>query len=79
MVDALVPALDAFKPQGEDTLVAAMARAVAAAKEGAESTIPLVAKKGRGSYLGERSAGHLDPGASSSVLLLEALQKAVAD
>ena len=77
MVDALVPALDAMKPQGEDTIVAGIDRAVAAAKEGADSTIPLVAKKGRGSYLGERSAGHLDPGAASSVLLLEALQKAV--
>ena len=77
MVDALVPAMDAMKPQGEDTIVAGIDRAVAAAKEGADSTIPLVAKKGRGSYLGERSAGHLDPGAASSVLLLEALQKAV--
>jgi phosphoenolpyruvate---glycerone phosphotransferase subunit DhaL len=77
MVDALVPALEAMKPQGQDTLAAGIDRAVAAAKEGADSTIPLVAKKGRGSYLGERSAGHLDPGARSSVLLLEALQKAV--
>lgn len=77
MVDALVPALDALKPQGEDSLAAGVDRAVEAAKEGADSTIPLVAKKGRGSYLGERSAGHLDPGAASSVLLLEALQKAV--
>ena len=77
MVDALVPALDALKPQGEDTLTAGIDRAVAAAKEGADSTIPLVAKKGRSSYLGERSAGHLDPGAASSVMLLEALQKAV--
>jgi dihydroxyacetone kinase-like protein len=49
---------------------------VIAAKEGADATVPLVAKKGRASYLGERSAGHLDPGAASSVLLLEALQKA---
>ncbi len=77
MVDALVPALQALKPQAEDTLVAGIARAVAAAKVGANTTIPLVATKGRSSYLGARSAGHLDPGAASTVLLLEALQKAV--
>jgi dihydroxyacetone kinase-like protein len=39
--------------------------------------VPLVAKKGRASYLGERSAGHMDPGATSTVLLLEALQQAI--
>lgn len=77
MVDALVPALEALKPAGNDSLPAALDRAVAAAKKGADSTIPLVAKKGRASYLGERSAGHLDPGAASSVMLLEALQKAL--
>jgi len=43
------------------------------AKTAAAATIPLVAKKGRASYLGERSAGHLDPGAESSSLLIEAL------
>jgi len=77
MVDALVPALDAFKPIANDSLSAAVDRAVAAAQKGADSTIPLVAKKGRASYLGERSAGHLDPGAASSVLLLQALQLAM--
>jgi dihydroxyacetone kinase-like protein len=77
MVDALVPALEALKPIEHDSLPAALDRAVAAAKKGAESTVPLVAKKGRASYLGERSAGHLDPGAASSVLLLEALQQAM--
>jgi dihydroxyacetone kinase-like protein len=77
MVDALVPALESLKPVENDSLPAALDRAVAAAKKGADSTIPLVAKKGRASYLGERSAGHLDPGAASSVLLLEALQKAI--
>jgi dihydroxyacetone kinase-like protein len=76
MVDALVPAVEALKQAGNDSLADALERAVAAAKKGAESTVPLVAKKGRASYLGERSAGHLDPGAASSVLLLEALQKA---
>jgi dihydroxyacetone kinase-like protein len=78
MVDALVPAVEALKPAGDESLAAALARAVEAARKGADSTVPLVAKKGRASYLGERSAGHLDPGAASSVLLLEALQKAEA-
>jgi dihydroxyacetone kinase-like protein len=78
MVDALVPAIEALKPAVDDSLSAAIGRAVAAAKQGADSTIPLVAKKGRASYLGERSAGHLDPGAASSVLLLKALQHAFA-
>ncbi len=77
MVDALVPALKALKPVGDDSLPAAIDRAVVAAKKGADSTIPLVAKKGRASYLGDRSANHLDPGAASTVLLLEALQQAV--
>ena len=77
MVDALVPAMEALKPIENDSLSAAMDRAVAAAKKGADSTVPLVAKKGRASYLGERSAGHLDPGAASSVLLLKALQRAI--
>jgi dihydroxyacetone kinase-like protein len=77
MVDALVPAVEALKPAEGDSLAVALDRAVAAAKKGADSTVPLVAKKGRASYLGERSAGHLDPGAASSVLLLEALKKAV--
>ena len=77
MVDALVPALEALRPIENDSLAAAVDRAVTAAKKGADSTVPLVAKKGRASYLGERSAGHLDPGAASSVLLLEALQRAI--
>ncbi|SDH46680.1 dihydroxyacetone kinase DhaL subunit [Actinokineospora alba] len=66
MVDALTPAA---KAQG--ATVAEVLRAAAdAAEAGAESTVPLVARKGRASYLGERSAGHLDPGARSSALLL---------
>jgi dihydroxyacetone kinase-like protein len=59
---------------GDKTMVDALTPAV---EKGADSTIPLVAKKGRASYLGERSAGHLDPGAASSVLLLRALQEAI--
>lgn len=77
MVDALVPALEALKPAEHDSLPAALDRAVATARRGADSTVPLVATKGRASYLGARSAGHLDPGAASSVLLLEALRQAV--
>jgi phosphoenolpyruvate---glycerone phosphotransferase subunit DhaL len=77
MVDAWVPAIEALKPIGDDSLSAGVDRAVVAAKNGADSTIPLVAKKGRASYLVERSAGHLDPGAASTVLLLEALQQAI--
>jgi dihydroxyacetone kinase-like protein len=78
MIDALVPALNALKPAADDTLADVLDRAVAAARKGSDSTVPLVASKGRASYLGERSAGHRDPGAASSVLLLEALQKAAA-
>jgi phosphoenolpyruvate---glycerone phosphotransferase subunit DhaL len=79
MIDALTPAaealhgaLDAGEPIGQ-----ALAAAVSAAKAGAESTIPLQARKGRASYLGERSIGHLDPGAASSVIILTALQQVV--
>jgi dihydroxyacetone kinase-like protein len=78
MIDALVPALEALKPSQDDSISAAVNRAVTAAKQGSDSTVPLVATKGRASYLGERSAGHRDPGAASSVLMLEALQRALA-
>jgi dihydroxyacetone kinase-like protein len=77
MIDALAPALEALKPVGEDHLAAGVDRALAAAKKGAESTVPLVAKKGRASYLGERSVGHMDPGSLSTVLLFEALQQTI--
>ncbi|RPI29996.1 MAG: DAK2 domain-containing protein, partial [Actinomycetota bacterium] len=75
MLDALVPARDAFQAavaRGAD-LAAAAAAAAAAADAGAAATIPLLATKGRASYLGERSIGHLDPGAVSSAILLRAL------
>jgi dihydroxyacetone kinase-like protein len=68
MIDALVPAVDAL-PDG-------FAAARAAAEEGALATTPLQARKGRASYLGERSIGHQDPGATSSALLIAALQEA---
>ncbi|MDE1170190.1 MAG: dihydroxyacetone kinase subunit DhaL [Verrucomicrobium sp.] len=76
MVDALQPAIEALKAPAP--LAQAVKAAVEAAQKGAEATIPLVARKGRASYLGERSAGHADPGASSSVLLLQALAETVA-
>ena len=72
MVDALQPAIKAYKRSVDagEPLKAAFAAAVAAGEEGLKSTIPLVARKGRASYLGERSAGHPDPGATSTVLLV---------
>jgi dihydroxyacetone kinase-like protein len=76
MVDALVPAIAALRPLEHDTLCAALDRAVTAAQKGAASAVPLVATKGRASYLGERSAHHADPGCASSVLLLESLREA---
>jgi len=77
MVDALTPALAALHPKNGDSLNAALQRAASVACEAAEATIPLIARKGRASYLGERSAGHKDPGAASSALLLEALAETV--
>jgi dihydroxyacetone kinase-like protein len=75
MLDALFPALDALQAGRDrgDAPADALAAAVAAAEEGMVATIPLVARKGRASYLGERSAGHQDPGATSSHLLLKAM------
>ena len=73
MVDALAPALAALHPKDGDSLEDAVARTAAVAREAAEATVPLIARKGRASYLGERSVGHKDPGAASSVLLIEAL------
>ncbi|HVV21516.1 MAG TPA: dihydroxyacetone kinase subunit DhaL [Pseudonocardiaceae bacterium] len=72
MVDALTPAVDAAAEALADgaDVPGVLAAAADAAEKGAESTVPLVARKGRASYLGERSAGHLDPGARSTSLLL---------
>jgi dihydroxyacetone kinase-like protein len=72
MVDALQPAADAVSAalEEEASFADALARGADAAEEGARATIPLVARKGRASYLGERSAGHQDPGATSSALLV---------
>jgi phosphoenolpyruvate---glycerone phosphotransferase subunit DhaL len=72
MIDALVPARDAFKAALADgaSFAEALGRSASAAEEGMRATVPLVARKGRASYLGERSAGHQDPGATSSHLLV---------
>jgi phosphoenolpyruvate---glycerone phosphotransferase subunit DhaL len=73
MVDALIPARDAFSAALAEgaSFDEALRRSAQAAVEGMQATIPLVAKKGRASYLGERSAGHQDPGATSSQLLVK--------
>ena len=75
MLDALSPAANTFAELVAEgiTTVHALKQAVEAAETGMKQTIPLVAKKGRASYLGERSAGHQDPGATSSFLILRAL------
>ncbi len=74
MVDALLPARDALREAAASgaSLEDALTRTVGAAEQGMLATTPLVARKGRASYLGERSAGHQDPGATSSYLLLKA-------
>jgi dihydroxyacetone kinase-like protein len=80
MVDALGPANDALRAALADglPLEAALAAAAEAAEEGARATIPLQARKGRASYLGERSIGHQDPGATSAALVIRALERVVA-
>jgi dihydroxyacetone kinase-like protein len=74
MVDALLPAVAALKHAVDldSKLNDALRQSAEAARSGMLATIPMVARKGRASYLGERSAGHQDPGATSSYLLLQA-------
>ena len=74
MIDALIPGRDALKAALAEgaSFEEALRQSADAAGQGMRDTIPLVARKGRASYLGERSAGHQDPGATSSHLLLEA-------
>ena len=76
MVDALLPAVAAAEKAGGGDVAAVLSAAAEGAATGAESTVDLVARKGRASYLGERSAGHLDPGARSTALLLAAFAEA---
>ena len=80
MFDAMSPAIDAFDSElasGAEIAASAVV-AFAAAERGRDATKPLVARKGRASYLGDRSAGHLDPGATSTALLFQALSEGLA-
>jgi dihydroxyacetone kinase-like protein len=76
MVDALLPAVEAA--QG-DSVAQVLRAAAAAAHDAVAATVPMVARKGRASYLGERSAGHADPGATSTAVILGALAEAAGE
>jgi dihydroxyacetone kinase-like protein len=80
MLDALIPACDALDEAlaAGKALDEALGAAAEAAAQGRDATEPLVARKGRASYLGERSIGHVDPGAASATLLVEAAATALA-
>jgi phosphoenolpyruvate---glycerone phosphotransferase subunit DhaL len=81
MVDVLSPAVVAFEQavsEGMGTL-AALRVAVKAAEQGLQATIPMLAKKGRASYLGDRSIGHQDPGGTSAYWMLRSLLEVVQD
>lgn len=80
MVDALDPAVAALRDgvAAGETLHVALRTAADAAERGMRATIPMQARKGRASYLGERSIGHQDPGATSTALVMRALERAVA-
>jgi dihydroxyacetone kinase-like protein len=80
MLDALAPAARALRQrqEGGATLPEALAAAREAAEAGMRATLPLQARKGRASYLGERSVGHQDPGATSAALVVAALERALA-
>jgi dihydroxyacetone kinase-like protein len=80
IVDALEPAVEAAKEAASEaggSIAGVFRNAAEAAKVGAESTVPLTARKGRASYLGARAQGHQDPGATSTYLLLEAAARAL--
>lgn len=81
MLDVWYPALDAFDRAAEagEDLAGALAAAAKTADEAAEKTVPMVARKGRASYLGDRSAGVKDPGAASSALLLRSAAEVFAE
>jgi phosphoenolpyruvate---glycerone phosphotransferase subunit DhaL len=80
MVDALAPAVRALRERLDDgsTVAEALAAARAAGEDGMRATVPLQASKGRASYLGERSIGHQDPGATSTALIIAALERSLA-
>ncbi|MGO1569876.1 MAG: dihydroxyacetone kinase subunit DhaL [Canibacter sp.] len=77
MVDVLVPALNAAENVHDSTIVDGVDAAVQAARDAVNESKDLVARKGRASYLGQRSAGHIDPGSASSLMLFEALADVV--
>jgi dihydroxyacetone kinase len=81
MIDALEPAITILSKSLADGtgLHASITTAAAAASKGRDSTKPLVARKGRASYLGDRSAGHIDPGAASAAILVAALAASVGE
>lgn len=81
MLDALIPALDAARLASttQTSLSAIVTAASDAARTGAQATIPMLATKGRASYLGERSRDHQDPGATSSWLILRSLAEVLTD
>jgi dihydroxyacetone kinase-like protein len=81
MVDALAPAIDALRAalDAGQPLAAAVEAAAGAADAGARATVPMQARKGRASYLGERSVGHQDPGATSTALIVRALGRSFVD
>jgi dihydroxyacetone kinase-like protein len=78
MVDALMPAVEALRERLDSgaSLPEALDAAASAADDGAKATVPMQARRGRASYLGERSIGHQDPGATSAALIVRALQQA---
>ncbi|MBP5266180.1 MAG: DAK2 domain-containing protein, partial [Lachnospiraceae bacterium] len=80
MLDAMIPAVNAIRQSVTDGKSAAefLSDGVAAAKEGVEYTKTIAATKGRASYLGERSIGHQDPGATSSTITLECIRDFIA-
>jgi dihydroxyacetone kinase-like protein len=77
MVDAMTPAVEALEAGADTDLKAALSAAATAAAAGRDRITPLVARKGRASYLGERSAGHQDPGATSTTILFESFRDAL--
>jgi phosphoenolpyruvate---glycerone phosphotransferase subunit DhaL len=79
MIDALVPSIETFEImiRKGNIMAEALKQAVVAAQKGMEDTITMVARKGRASYLGERSIGHQDPGATSMYLILKALYDSI--
>jgi dihydroxyacetone kinase-like protein len=77
MIDALTPAIDALEQAAD--LQDGLQAAVDAAEQGMNATTPLVARKGRASYLGDRSAGHQDPGATSTYYLFKSAAETLAD